>query len=110
MENNILNDYLENDKIDFKKINVHINQLKVFMHPVRYAIMLLLIKHKKMTVTDIYRELSIQQAAVSNHLKLMKDSGILYSERCGINILYSVNDQALKTLYESTKLDFIDKN
>jgi len=110
MENNILNDYTTNHKFDFKQINEHIDKLKVVAHPVRFAILVLLVKNKKMTVTDIYRELSIQQAAVSNHLKLMKDTSILFSERCGINTFYSVNDQALKTLYKSIKFGYLDEN
>ncbi len=109
MEKNILNDYLENDKIDFKKINVHINQLKVFMHPVRYAIMLLLIKHKKMTVTDLYEKLSMKQAPVSNQLKLMKDSKILLTKRDGKKIYYSVNEKLVKTLFECMRLTIKDE-
>ncbi|HQI71050.1 MAG TPA: metalloregulator ArsR/SmtB family transcription factor [Bacteroidales bacterium] len=109
MEKNILNDYLENDKIDFKKINVHINKLKVFMHPVRYAIMLLLIKYKKMTVTDLYEKLSMKQAPVSNHLKLMKDNKILLTKRDGQKIYYSVNEKIVKTLFECMRLTIEDE-
>jgi len=109
MENNILDDYSTNHTFDFKLINEQIDKLKVVAHPVRFAILVLLVKNKKMTVTEIYRELSIHQAAVSNHLKLMKDSGILYSERCGQNTFYSVNDDTLLTLYECLKLGTKDK-
>ena len=109
MEKNILNGYLENDKIDFKKINVHINQLKVFMHPARYAIMLLLIKNKKMTVTDLFEKLSMKQAPVSNQLKLMKDSKILLTKRDGKKIYYSVNEKLVKTLFECMRLTIKDE-
>lgn len=109
MEKNILNDYTVNNKIDFKLIEEHIAKLKVLMHPVRFAIMVLLVKNKKMSVTDIYKELSIQQAAVSNHLKLMKTNSIVCSERDGQNIFYSVNDKALKTLFECVKLGINDE-
>jgi len=109
MEKNILNDYTENHKFDFKQIEEHISKLKVLMHPVRFAIMVILVKNKKMTVTDIYKALSIQQAAVSNHLKLMKTNRILCSEREGQNIFYSVNDKALKSLFECIKLGINDE-
>jgi len=110
MKNNILNDYTTNHKFDFKQINEHIDKLKVLAHPVRFAILVLLVKNKKMSVTDIYEELSIQQATISNQLKLMRNSSILFSERCGINIFYSVNDQALNTLFECMNLFITDEN
>jgi ArsR family transcriptional regulator, virulence genes transcriptional regulator len=109
MEKNILDGYTENHKIDFKQIEEHLSKLKVLMHPVRFAIMVLLVKNKKMPVTDIYKALSIQQAAVSNHLKLMKTNNILSAERDGQNIFYSVNDKMLKSLFECLKLGFNDE-
>jgi len=110
MENNILNAYTTNHKFDFEQIKEHIDKLKVLAHPVRFAILVLLVKNKKMSVTDIYKELSIQQATISNQLKLMRNSNILFSERYGINIFYSVNDQALNTLYDCMKLVSDDVN
>lgn len=104
MEKNILIDYSQNHKLDFKKIQVHVDKLKVFMHPVRYAIMVLLVNNNNMTVTDIYKKLSMKQAPVSNHLKLMKDSQILLAKRDGKKIYYSVNDKVVKTLFECVKL------
>lgn len=110
MEKNILNDYKENHKIDLKHIEEKVTKLRVLSHPVRFAIMVLLIKNKKMTVTDIFNELSMQQAAVSNHLKLMKTNGILYAERDGQNIFYAVNNHELRTLFECLKLSFYDES
>jgi len=110
MEKNILNDYRVNHKIDLKHIEEKVAKLKILMHPVRFAIMVLLIKNKKMSVTDIYNELSMQQAAISNHLKLMKTNGILCSERDVQNIFYTVNNNELKTLFECLKLSFYDES
>jgi len=105
MEKNILDEYSQNHKLDFKKIQVHVDKLKVFMHPVRFAIMVLLVNHNNMTVTDIYKNLSMKQAPVSNHLKLMKDSRILLAKRDGKKIYYSINDKVIKALFECMKLD-----
>ena len=110
MEKNILNNYKVNHKIDLNYIEEQAAKLKILMHPVRFAIIMLLIKNGKMTVTDIYQELSMQQAAVSNHLKLMKTNCVLCSERDGQNIFYTVNNEVLKALFEFVKLNFYDKN
>ncbi|HNW71091.1 MAG TPA: metalloregulator ArsR/SmtB family transcription factor [Bacteroidales bacterium] len=106
MEINILKNYKENHKIDLKHIEEHVTKLKIVMHPVRYAIMVILVKNKKMTVSEIHSELSMQQAAVSNHLKLMKTNGILCSERDGQNIFYEINNNELRKLFECLTLRF----
>lgn len=110
MKKNILDDYKVNHKIDLKHIEEQVAKLKILMHPVRFAIMVLLIKNKKMSVTDIYNELSMQQAAISNHLKLLKTNGILRSERDGQNIFYEVNNNELRTLFECVKLSLYDES
>ena len=54
-----------------------------------------------MCVTDLSRVLDINQTTVSHQLRLLKNLGIVKSERCGKIIFYSlvndtVNDVMLK--------------
>jgi len=79
------------------------------MHPIRYAIILMLVKNKKMTVTHIYNKLLLQQPTISNHLKLMKDYGILITKRDGKNVYYSVNNKMVKKLFETMRIDINDE-
>ena len=62
--------------------------LKVMAHPIRLAIIDLLGVNSKMNVTEIYEALSIEQAAASHHLTLLKSKGLLSSERDGKNCVY----------------------
>lgn len=55
----------------------------------------------EMCVTDLSRVLDINQTTVSHQLRLLKNLGIVKSERCGKIIFYSlvndtVNDVMLK--------------
>lgn len=43
-------------------------------------------------VNDIASELELSQPAVSRHLKILKDTGILQSERDGQQVYYSLTD------------------
>ncbi|HNW89401.1 MAG TPA: metalloregulator ArsR/SmtB family transcription factor [Bacteroidales bacterium] len=86
-------------RINTKILEEIINQLKVLAHPVRYSIVIILASNHKMTVTEIHEELSLQQAATSNHLKLMKSSNILNSHKVGKNTYYSVNKETMDKLY-----------
>jgi len=74
---------LETEKLDKAAI-----MLKVMAHPIRLAIIALLGTNSKMNVTEIYEALSIEQAAASHHLNLLKSKGLLNSEREGKNCVY----------------------
>jgi DNA-binding transcriptional ArsR family regulator len=99
-----LEHYENSGKIDLIKIEDYINKLKVIVHPVRYAIIVLLINNRKMSVTEIYHELSIPQAVASGHLKLMSANGILCSKRSGKKSYYSVNYKIVKKLLDAMRL------
>ena len=71
-----------------KKLEKAATMLKVMAHPIRLAIIDLLGVNSKMNVTEIYEALSIEQAAASHHLTLLKSKGLLSSERDGKNCVY----------------------
>ncbi|MAT39237.1 MAG: transcriptional regulator [Ectothiorhodospiraceae bacterium] len=64
------------------------NMLKAVSHPIRLSIMSLLDDERRMSVTEIHEELGIEQAVASHHLTIMKDRGVLESERDGRHIYY----------------------
>jgi len=98
MKNSIKYQYSITHKIDYKKLEENINQVKILCHPIRYAIIILLATHEKMTVTEIYEALSVEQAAASNHLKLMKDNKVLESQRAGKYTYYKINAKSLNKI------------
>jgi len=108
MKNSVKYQYTITHRIDFKKLEDNINQVKILCHPVRYAIMILLSTHEKMTVTQIYEALSVQQAAASNHLKLMKDCNVLEAQKAGKNTYYSINSQSLNMIAKVLRVGIID--
>lgn len=63
--------------------------LKAVAHPVRLSIMSAL-AHGKLTVSEIFGRLGVEQAVASHHLAIMKDRGVLLAERDGKNVYYSL--------------------
>ena len=69
-----------------------------------------MISDKEMCVYDIFQELSISQPAVSHHLKILRQAGLIVGCKKGKNVLYSINDNRrdfLKLIdwyYDSKKL------
>ncbi len=74
--------------------------LKAMAHPIRVAILNLLSENKKMTVTEIHRTLNIEQSTTSHHLGILKDKGVLLSERNGKNSYYFLQNSNLKHIIE----------
>ena len=71
--------------------------LRTLGHPVRLKIVAGL-AGKCACVKDIWECLGLPQAVVSQHLKVMKKSGILEARREGARVCYSLKDEMLPEL------------
>jgi len=69
---------------------------KVLSVGTRIRIIELLKSEGPIGVKDIAKRMNITQAAVSQHLKLMKQAGLVSSERKGYWIPYSINEKAME--------------
>ena len=49
----------------------------------------------KLSVNEIVEKLEVSQPTVSHHLKILKESDLVYSERQGKQVLYSLNQNRL---------------
>ncbi|MCB8995071.1 MAG: helix-turn-helix transcriptional regulator [Bacteroidales bacterium] len=76
------------------------NMLKAIAHPLRLAILNHLEGGKKLTVTEIHELLNIEQSTTSHHLGILKDKGVLLSQREGKNTFYYLKHDNLSTLIE----------
>jgi len=74
------------------------NMLKAIAHPIRISIVGCLEDGKKLTVTEIHKQLGIEQSTASHHLGILKDRGVLGSKREGKNTLYFLKHANLKVL------------
>ena len=72
--------------------------LKTVSHPTRLAIIEILSKFSKLTVGEINKIVNCEQSLLSHHLTNMKLRGILYSERDGQNIYYSLKMKEVSKL------------
>lgn len=74
--------------------------LKGMGHPIRLSIVKLLSELGKLSVTEVYTRLEIEQAVASHHLRIMKNCGLVTSMKDGKNILYSVSHPNIKSMYQ----------
>ena len=72
--------------------------LKAIAHPIRLSIVGALEDGIKLTVSEIHKQLGIEQSTASHHLGILKDRGVLVSKREGKNTWYYLKHKNLKTI------------
>lgn len=74
--------------------------LKAIAHPMRIAIISFLEDGKKLTVTEIHERLKLEQSTTSHHLGILKDKGVLGSQREGKNTFYFLKHDQMSSIVE----------
>jgi len=73
-------------------------ELKAIAHPARLKMLEGLIKNE-CNVTLIQKKLGLPQSTISQHLKILKNAGIIKGRREGTKICYSVvNNRVIKII------------
>lgn len=79
---------------------------KALAHPARVAILRLLIKKQSCICGDIVDELPLSQSTVSQHLKELKEAGLIKGDIDGTKVCYCIDEKEwehannyLKTLF-----------
>jgi ArsR family transcriptional regulator len=67
-------------------------------HPARVRIVRLLIGRKACVCGEIVDEITLAQSTVSQHLKILKESGLIQGEVDGPRVCYCINRDKLKML------------
>lgn len=72
--------------------------LRAFNHKLRQQILKLIDTQEKVTVTEIYVKLRIEQSVASQHLAILRKAEFVRTEREGKFIYYTINTDRMKDL------------
>lgn len=67
--------------------------MKALGHPARIAILEVLIKKQACICGDIVDELPLSQSTVSQHLKELKDTGLIKGDIEGVKVCYCIDEK-----------------
>jgi ArsR family transcriptional regulator len=67
-------------------------------HPVRVAILRYLLERGESVCTDLSHLVPLAHSTAMQHIKVLREAGLLSAGRCGRNVLYCVNPEALRQL------------
>lgn len=87
-------------KIDVLQLKKAALILRAVNHKLRQQMLKLLHQHGKMTVTEIYVKLRLEQSVASQHLAILRKAGFVDTQRDGKFIYYSVNHDRLTEAHE----------
>lgn len=72
-------------------------------HKLRQAMLQLIHKSEKITVTELYKKMHLEQSVASQHLGLLRRAGFVVTHRDRHFIYYSVNYKTLKDFQEQSR-------
>jgi len=88
----------------FQLIESKAELLKTLGHPIRLAIIGLLNHSEKLTVTEIFTKLELEQSVVSHHLRLLKTCKALNLTKAGKHSHYYIADDAVRQIYSALSI------
>jgi DNA-binding transcriptional ArsR family regulator len=89
---------LTKTEIFTKEQNQLAQLLKAMAHPARIAILEQIISANACICGDLVEELGLAQATVSQHLKELKNAGIIQGTIEGVSVCYCINPDTWKLL------------
>ncbi len=79
--------------------------LRSVNHKLRQRMIEIIGQGKKIVVTDICNELNLDQSAVSQHLAVLRQAGVVKTERQGKYIFYFLNKEKLNLIQSLVQLE-----
>ena len=85
-------------KVDLLNVKKAALVLRAINHKLRQQILKQIDEQGRMTVTELYVKLRLEQSVASQHLAILRKAGFVKTERDGKFIYYSVNANRMQEL------------
>ena len=83
-------------KIDYYSVKKAALILRALNHKLRQQLLKLIEEEKKITVTEIYVRLRLEQSVASQHLAILRKAGVVSTQRDGKFIFYIINHKRIE--------------
>ena len=101
MERTTSNDPLQN--VDYLRIKKAALVLRAMNHKLRQQILKTIHEYKRITVTELYVKLRLEQSVASQHLAILRKAEIVSTTREGKFIFYTINNERIASINEFVK-------
>ncbi|MEO5650822.1 MAG: metalloregulator ArsR/SmtB family transcription factor [Ginsengibacter sp.] len=88
---------------DYLRIKKAALVLRALNHKLRQQIIKTIHDHKRITVTELYVKLRLEQSVASQHLAILRKAEIVSTVREGKFIFYTINEERIHAINEFVK-------
>ena len=88
---------------DYLRIKKAALVLRALNHKLRQRIIQTIHDHKRITVTELYVKLRLEQSVASQHLAILRKADIVSTVREGKFIFYTVNEERIAAINQFVK-------
>ncbi len=85
----------EHIQFNAEQFNAATDIMRALAHPLRLRMIDLLQTHQPASVQTIYTDMGIEQSVASQHLRILRDAGLVHTQRRGKFIEYLLNEPLL---------------
>ena len=89
--------------IDYHNIKKTAMVLRSLNHSLRQQVIKTIHENKRITVSQLYIKLRLEQSVTSQHLGILRKAGIVCTERDGKFIFYSINSSRIDAINQYVK-------
>jgi DNA-binding transcriptional ArsR family regulator len=89
--------------IDYHNVKKAALVLRALNHKLRQQVIKTIHETKKLTVTELYVKLRLEQSVASQHLAILRKAGIVSTQREGKFIFYTINSSRIEAINEFVK-------
>jgi DNA-binding transcriptional ArsR family regulator len=89
--------------MDYLKIKKAALVLRAINHKLRQSILKTIDEHKRITVTELYVKLRLEQSVASQHLAILRKADIVNTVREGKFIFYTINEKRIEEINKFVK-------
>ncbi len=89
--------------MDYLKIKKAALVLRAINHKLRQLILKTIDEHKRITVTELYVKLRLEQSVASQHLAILRKADIVNTVREGKFIFYTINEKRIAEINKFVK-------
>ncbi|TVQ44508.1 MAG: transcriptional regulator [Saprospirales bacterium] len=79
-----------------ERLQVSADILRALAHPLRLKILEFIDSNDSINVNKIYNTLNLEQSITSQHLRIMRNAGILHAEKDGKFVFYSIDYEIIQ--------------
>lgn len=89
--------------IDYHNVKKAALVLRALNHKLRQQVIKTIHENKRLTVTELYVKLRLEQSVASQHLAILRRAGIVTTRRDGKFIFYTINFHRIEAINQFVK-------